>query len=93
LVTSITYKEYAEFISKSPNDQALMTDSGKAQIVSLHGRSPVLSGLEMLTFQAAPTVDEPSRTIRGQHKCKRKGIVVRLTLSHPIGSNLLFLVY
>jgi hypothetical protein len=39
-----------------------MIASGKDHTVSLHGSSPVASGLEMFRFQAAPIVDEPSST-------------------------------
>jgi len=58
----MTYREYADDISQSPKDQALMIASGKDHTVSLQGSNPLASGLEMLTFQAAPIVDEASST-------------------------------
>jgi hypothetical protein len=69
LDTSITNKEYAEGISNSPKDQRLITD----QLASLQGRRPVEEGSEIVRFQAAPIVEEQSRTnaqVNGQQSSK-----------------------
>lgn len=88
-VTSMTYREYAEDISKSPNDHALITASGNAQIVSLHGSSPVFSGLDMFRFQAAPTVDDPSSTGPISATTKEVGRKMYPQSSNKLGSSLL----